>query len=113
MEADEDLCIQLLVNLIDNALAHTAAGGTVSVGCRPDGANVSVWVVDTGTGIASEHQAHVFDRFYRVDEGRTRGGIGLGLSICRAITDAHGGTITLSSELGTGTRVDVCLPAAA
>ena len=113
LEADEDLVIQVLVNLIDNALAHTTVGDTVTVGCRPAGAAVSIWVEDTGSGIAPEHQERVFDRFYRVDAGRTRGygGTGLGLSICRMIVGAHGGSITLTSSPGNGTRVDVRLPA--
>ena len=115
LAADEDLCIQLLVNLIDNALAHTVAGDTVTVGCRCAGDEVRIWVADTGSGIASEHIGRVFDRFYRVDDGRDRasGGTGLGLSICRAIAEAHGGTITLMSTFGVGTRVDVRLRATA
>lgn len=115
LAADEDLCIQLLVNLIDNALAHTAAGDTVTVGCRRDGEDVLIWVADTGSGIAPEHQGRVFDRFYRVDDGRARasGGIGLGLSICRAIAEAHGGTIAPTSSPGVGTRVGVRLRAIA
>jgi two-component system OmpR family sensor kinase len=115
LEADEDLCIQLLVNLIDNALAHTTAGDTVSVGCRRAGNKVMLWVTDTGSGIAPEHHERVFDRFYRVDDGRDRasGGTGLGLGICRAIAEAHGGTIGLASRPAGGTRVDVRLRAAA
>lgn len=115
LAADEDLCIQLLVNLIDNALAHTALGDTIRVGCRREGDDALIWVVDTGSGIALEHQGRVFDRFYRVDDGRDRasGGTGLGLSICRAIAEAHGGTIALTSSPGAGTRVDVHLHATA
>ena len=111
--ADEDLLVQVLVNLLDNALAHTPAGGSVTVGCRRDGTFARLWVEDTGAGIAAEHQARVFDRFYRVDAGRTRGagGTGLGLAMCRAITEAHGGTIELSSRPGIGTRVEVVVPA--
>ena len=112
LTADESLVIQLLVNLIDNALAHTPPGGSVTVGCRPEEGHVRLWVADTGEGIAPEHQARVFDRFTRVDAGRARaeGGTGLGLAICRAITEAHGGTIALESEPGQGTRVEVVLP---
>jgi signal transduction histidine kinase len=110
--ADEDLLMQLLVNLIDNALAHTRSGGTVVAGCRPDNGRIHLWVSDTGEGIASQHQDRVFDRFYRVDAGRTRerGGAGLGLAICKAITETHGGTIDLTSRLGSGTRVGIVLP---
>ncbi|MGI8485679.1 MAG: ATP-binding protein [Thermomicrobiales bacterium] len=109
---DEDLIIQLLVNLLDNALANTPAGGTITIGCAPEEAAVHLWVRDTGVGIAPEHQQKVFERFYRVDAGRSRarGGNGLGLSICRAIVDSLRGTIALSSEPGKGTGVDVRFP---
>jgi heavy metal sensor kinase len=109
---DEDLLVQVLVNLVDNALAHTPPGGTVTMGCRPDAAGVRLWVADTGSGIAPEHQARIFDRFYRVDPGRARatGGVGLGLSMCREVVEAHGGTIALSSAVGRGTRVEAILP---
>jgi heavy metal sensor kinase len=112
--ADEDRLVQVLVNLVDNALAHTPAGGTIAVGCRSvaDG-HARLWVADTGRGIPPEHRERVFDRFYRVDTGRTAaaldGGAGLGLSITKAIVEAHGGTITLTSEVGEGTRVEVRL----
>jgi heavy metal sensor kinase len=111
--ADEDLLVQALVNLVDNALAHTPPGGTVSVGCRRDGADADLWVADTGAGIAPAHQTQVFDRFYRVDAGRSRqrGGSGLGLAICAAIAEAHGGTISLTSALGRGSRVEMRIPA--
>lgn len=115
IEADEDRLVQVLVNLLDNALAHTPAGGTIVVGCRRDESECRLWVADTGTGIAPEHLPHVFDRFYRADSGRARaqGGAGLGLSITRAIIEAHGGTIALTSEPDQGTRVDIGLPAGA
>jgi heavy metal sensor kinase len=110
--ADYDLIVQVLVNLVTNALAHTPVGGTIVVGCRVDGDAALLWVSDTGEGIAPEHQARVFDRFYRVDTGRTRarGGSGLGLAICKAIAEVHGGTIGLRSALGQGTTVELRLP---
>jgi heavy metal sensor kinase len=109
---DEDLIIQVLVNLLDNAIAHTPADGRITVGCRTDGDWAHLCVADTGHGISIEHQSLVFDRFYRVDEGRSRhiGGAGLGLSICRAIVEAHGGSIALSSRPGAGTTVEIRLP---
>jgi signal transduction histidine kinase len=102
----------VLVNLLDNALAHTPPGGEIEVGCRPAGDQVRLWVRDTGEGIPPEHQERVFDRFYRIDQGRARerGGIGLGLSICKTIAEAHGGTITISTPSGGGTRVELLLP---
>jgi heavy metal sensor kinase len=113
LEADEDLLVQVLVNLIDNALAHTPCSGNVTVGCRSAAAEVQLWVSDTGRGIETADQERVFDRFYRVDPGRARanGGTGLGLAICRAIVEAHSGTIALTSRIGQGTRVEVALPA--
>ncbi len=110
--ADEDLLVQVLVNLIDNALSHTPAGGTVTLGCGMDNGHIRLWVDDTGEGIAPEHHDRVFDRFYRVDAGRSRerGGTGLGLAICRAIVEALGGSISLASAPDRGTRVDVLLP---
>lgn len=113
MNGDEDLLVQVLVNLLDNALKHTPAGGTITLGCRADGGQVRLWVADTGSGISPEHLPHVFERFYRADGGRARasGGVGLGLNICRSIVEAHGGTIVLASEPGRGTRVDISLPA--
>src|SRR4051794_24213798 len=112
LEADEDLLVQVLVNLIDNALAHTPRAGTVTVGCRSTEAAVRLWVTDTGHGIPPVDQARVFDRFFRVDAGRARlnGGTGLGLTICKAIIEAHGGTITLTSQIRQGTRVEAALP---
>jgi heavy metal sensor kinase len=113
VQADADLLGQLLTNLIDNAFTHTPAGGSIAVGCASEPEQVRLWVADTGAGIAPEHQERVFDRFYRVDAGRSRGsgGAGLGLTIARAIVEAHGGTISLQSAVGSGTRIDVTLPA--
>lgn len=110
--ADTDLIIQVLVNLVENALAHTPEGGVVTIGCRPGTGTSTLWVEDTGSGIAPEHIPRIFDRFYRVDEGRSRdrGGAGLGLSICRAIVDAHAGTISLTSTPDKGTRVEIVFP---
>lgn len=109
--ADEALLIQVMVILLDNALSHTPAHGRITIGCRPEGARVRLWVADTGPGIPPEHRARVFDRFYRVDTGRTReqGGTGLGLAIAKAIVEAHRGTIEVSGD--PGARFDVVLPA--
>jgi heavy metal sensor kinase len=111
---DDDLLVQVLVNLLDNAIAHTPSGGAITVGCCAEVNSVRFWVHDQGIGISTEHLPRIFDRFYRVDESRqrARGGAGLGLSICRAIVDAHGGRIELVSTQGAGTKVDVVLPKA-
>jgi heavy metal sensor kinase len=109
--ADASLLAQLLTNLIDNAVAHTPASGSIAVGCASGDEQARFWVTDTGSGIPFEHQERVFDRFYRVDPGRARstGGAGLGLTIARAIAEAHGGSIALTSTPGSGTRVEVSL----
>lgn len=90
---------QVLVNLLDNALRHTPPGGTVSVTAREAGDCVDVVVADSGEGIAPEHLEHVFERFYRVDSARDRGhgGSGIGLAISKALVEAHGGRIRVTS----------------
>jgi heavy metal sensor kinase len=110
--ADEDRLVQLLVNLVDNALQHTSAGGQITLACRDDGAAACLWVTDTGVGIDPAHLPHVFERFYRADpaRGREHGGVGLGLNICQMIVEAHHGTIELKSVAGQGTTVTVKLP---
>lgn len=97
--ADPERIGQVLTNLLDNALHHTPAGGTVRISCSLRGPWVEYAVTDTGDGIAPEHLTHVFDRFYRSDSarGRAHGGSGIGLSIAQALVKAHGGRITASS----------------
>ncbi|HEU4758388.1 MAG TPA: heavy metal sensor histidine kinase [Dehalococcoidia bacterium] len=99
LAADEDLLLQLLLNLLDNAVKYTPPGGEVRVDWEANGAEVALRVRDTGSGIDREHLPHIFDRFYRVDKARSRaeGGAGLGLSICRWIAEAHGGAISVES----------------
>ncbi len=112
LRADEDLLLQLLLNLLDNALKYTPAAGAVSAGWTADGAFVGLWVRDTGAGIAPEHLPHIFDRFYRADKSRSRagGGAGLGLSICRWIAEAHGGSISVESTPGQGSTFTARFP---
>ena len=102
---DRDRIGQVLGNVLDNALRHTPAGGvvTISAGTSPRTGVVELSVADTGEGIPAEHLPHVFDRFYRVDAARDRahGGSGIGLSIAKALAEAHGGELTATSP-GTG-----------
>lgn len=96
---DADRIGQVLGNLLDNALRHTPTGGVVTLTCRPHGSGVEYAVTDTGSGIAAEHLDHLFDRFYRADTARDRlhGGSGIGLSIAKALVEAHGGSIGAAS----------------
>jgi len=102
---DRDRIGQVLGNVLDNALRHTPAGGTVTISAAssPRAGVVELSVADTGEGIPAEHLPHVFDRFYRVDAARDRahGGSGIGLAIAKALAEAHGGELTATSP-GTG-----------
>ncbi len=115
LRADEDFLLQLLLNLLDNAAKYTPLGGQVTVGWAVGNGQVEVWVRDTGVGIAPEHLPHIFDRFYRVHKARSRaaGGAGLGLSICRWIAEAHGGSISVESAPDQGTVFTIKLPVGA
>jgi signal transduction histidine kinase len=109
---DRDRLKQALLNLGVNALQHTPAGGSVTLGLTCADGHVLVRVSDTGAGIPSEALEHIFDRFYRVDAARTRnrGGAGLGLSIVHWIIDAHQGTISVESEVAVGSTFTIKLP---
>jgi signal transduction histidine kinase len=111
---DPDRLKQLFLNLVDNAIKYTPAGGNVMLSLRREGDWVSVEVADTGIGIPPEHLDRIFDRFYRVDKARSReeGGTGLGLAIVKWIVDAHGGRVDVKSEVGKGSTFCVCLPLA-
>jgi heavy metal sensor kinase len=102
---------RLFTNLLENAVRHTPPEGTVTVSAMVDAMSVTVTVTDTGEGIAPEHLPHLGERFYRVDAARSAGtgGNGLGLAICRSITEAHGGRMTLESQVGEGTEVRIRL----
>jgi len=113
--ADVDRVVQVLSNLLSNALRHTPDGGHVVVKAEASGEEVAFEVTDTGTGIAPEHLERVFERFYRVDKsrsrGETRGGSGMGLAISRALVEAMGGRIWVESPgLGEGATFAFTLP---
>jgi signal transduction histidine kinase len=102
---------RLFTNLLENAVRHTPPEGRVTVSARVEARSVTVTVTDTGEGIAPEHLPHLGERFYRVDAARSAGtgGTGLGLAICRSITAAHGGRMSIESQLGAGTTVRIRL----
>ena len=113
--ADGDRIGEVLANLLGNALRHTPSGGRVEVRAEVRGQEVEFTVSDSGEGIAPEHLGRVFERFYRVDSGRARarGGSGIGLTIARALVEAHGGRIRAESDgPGTGARFVVTMPTA-
>jgi two-component system phosphate regulon sensor histidine kinase PhoR len=112
--ADRSQLLQLLDNLVTNALRYGEPGTPVTVAARAEGPMVHLTVSDNGEGIAPEHIARVTERFYRVDTSRSRslGGTGLGLSIVKHIVERHRGRFNIESELGKGTRIHVLLPIA-
>lgn len=112
IEASPDQLEQVLVNLIDNAIKYTPAGGRVSVEAKVHGGQVTVDVRDTGIGIMAEDVPRVFERFYRVDKARSRasGGTGLGLSIVKNIVESHGGEVRVKSEFNHGSTFSFVLP---
>ncbi|MFJ8630832.1 sensor histidine kinase [Streptomyces sp. NPDC093568] len=112
VSADPVRLRQILGNLVSNAVRHTTAGDTITLSARREGPLVTVDVADTGSGIAPEHLPYVFDRFWRADKSRNRstGGSGLGLAIARKLTEAHGGTLTVTSAPAHGTVFTVRLP---
>ena len=110
--ADSDKLTQVLLNLLDNALRYTPAGGSITISARLDERQVRVQVQDTGSGIAPAHLKRIFDRFYRADASRNTatGGSGLGLAIVKAIIEAHGGAIGVESAASKGAAIWFTLP---
>ncbi len=112
VEGDRTRLQQVIVNLIDNAVKYTQAGGTVSVSVNSEGTRAVLEVSDDGPGIPSHAFPHVFERFYRADKARSRanGGAGLGLSIVKAICTAHNAEVKVSSQEGWGTCFRIEFP---
>jgi signal transduction histidine kinase len=113
VNGDGDRLVQVFTNLLDNAVAHTPAGGRVTLRARQmeHDESAEVTITDTGEGIPPEALPRVFERFYQVDKARQRSrGAGLGLAITKEIVEAHGGTVTAESVLGLGSKFTVWLP---
>jgi heavy metal sensor kinase len=122
IQGDLNLLIRLHLNLLDNAIKYTPTGGQVIVQAEQDGRQATISIHDTGPGIPAEHLPHLFERFYRVESDRSRwrhdnghengeNGAGLGLAIAYEIARAHGGNLTVQSDVGNGTTFFVQLPA--
>lgn len=111
--ADAEGLERAVINLVDNAIKYGREAGTVSIRATRNGSVVDIAVTDDGPGIDEAHLARLFERFYRIDPGRSRshGGAGLGLSIVKHLVEAMDGTITVSSKLGVGTTFVITLPA--
>ena len=105
---------QMLINLIENAIKYNKPGGSVTVQVFANAEEANVTISDTGIGIAEEHLPRMFERFYRVDKGRSRqmGGTGLGLAIVKHIVRSMHGEIEVHSKLGEGTEFLITLPLA-
>jgi len=109
---DEELLRRLVMNLLDNAIRYTPAGGKVSVALKVEPSALEIRISDTGRGMDAETARRIFERFYRADEARTRqeGGFGLGLSIVKWVAEAHNGAVALASQPGAGSVFTVTLP---
>lgn len=107
---DEQKLRRVFANVIDNAIKYTPSGGTIAVSATVNNGCATVSVQDTGIGIASEDLPHVFERFYRADQSRTKGGKGLGLGIARAIVSLHRGRIDVTSQVDKGSLFLLTFP---
>jgi signal transduction histidine kinase len=112
IHADRIALEQILLNLVENALRHTPEGGKITIETAETKNGVVLSIADTGTGIEPEHLPRIFERFYRADSGRSReaGGTGLGLAIVKHLVEAHGGSVSADSVVGSGTTVRIFFP---
>ena len=110
VSADRDRLRQVVANLLDNAVKYTPAGGRIRVSALRGENNVRIEVSDTGAGILPHDLPRIWERLYRGDQSRAERGLGLGLSLVRAIVTAHGGTVDVQTEPGSGSRFVVTLP---
>ena len=111
-EVDSNRMRQAFANLVDNAVKYTPAGGLVEIGCETSGENVLITIRDNGMGVPPGEQNRIWDRLYRSDTSRSQRGLGLGLSLVKAVVEAHAGSISLKSEPGRGSEFTVTLAAA-
>ncbi len=110
LRADPTRMRQVFANLLDNALKYTPAGGTVTISVLATATGAAVVFRDTGIGIAAAEQEKIWTRLYRGDKSRSQHGLGLGLSLVKAVVEAHQGRVTVSSAEGAGAEFTVSLP---
>jgi signal transduction histidine kinase len=112
IHADRTALEQILLNLVENALRHTPENGKIEIETVEAKNGVVLTVTDTGVGIGPEQLPRIFERFYRADSGRSReaGGTGLGLAIVKHLVEAHGGSVSASSTVGSGTTIRMFFP---
>ncbi len=108
--ADRNRMLQVLTNLLDNALKYTSTGGRVTITAARDGQHFLLIITDTGVGIPPEDLPHIWDRLYRGDKSRSQRGLGLGLSVVKAIVHAHHGSVQVQSTPGSGSTFTLSLP---
>jgi len=113
IEIDAGRMIQVLTNILENALRHTPEGGEIILSAQKTQASVQISIQDSGPGVAQEEIERIFERFYRSDPSRQRtddGGSGLGLAIAKSIVERHNGTIRAESGSGQGLKIIISLP---
>jgi len=109
-QVDEVMIVQVLENLIENAIKYTPAGTRIEVGAEEQGDQTRFWVADTGPGLPVGEERKLFEKFYQGPQQKTQGGVGLGLTICRIIVEAHGGQIRASNRVGAGAEFSFTIP---